>query len=41
MKKWVISAVVYLLLITAGYVVYAQFANPDAGSHGAGHSTEL
>ncbi|WP_456273416.1 hypothetical protein [Bacillus sp. AK031] len=30
MKKWVISAVVYLLLVTAGYTVYAQFSEVDS-----------
>jgi hypothetical protein len=29
MKKWIISAVVYLLLVTAGYAVYEQFSDVD------------
>ncbi|WP_421381254.1 hypothetical protein ACOJQI_19615 [Bacillus salacetis] len=41
MKKWVISAVVYLLLVIAGYTVYDQSTSPDSGSHEDEHSAEI
>jgi hypothetical protein len=41
MKKWVISAVVYLLLVAAGYTVYAQFVNSDNESHEVEHSAAV
>jgi hypothetical protein len=41
MKKWVISALVYLLLVVAGYTVYAQFASLDKGTHNDEHSAAV
>jgi hypothetical protein len=45
MKKWALSAIVYLLVIVGGYYVYASVAGvePEEADHGAvdvGHNTE-
>ncbi|MFC0270848.1 hypothetical protein ACFFIX_05220 [Metabacillus herbersteinensis] len=30
MKKWVLSALIYLLVVTGGYTIYAQFSNSES-----------
>lgn len=41
MKKWVIAAVVYLLLVIAGYTMYDQFNDTDTDSHESDHSASV
>lgn len=41
MKKWVIAAVVYLLLVIAGYTVYGQFNNTHTDAHESDHSASV
>lgn len=41
MKKWAISAFVYLLVVTGGYYTYASFADTNEEEHSSNHeSTE-
>ncbi|WP_409251918.1 hypothetical protein V1502_17710 [Bacillus sp. SCS-153A] len=41
MKKWVIAAVAYLLLVVAGYTVYAQFNETNIDTHESDHAASV